>query len=120
MAVLGPHLTIDGYDCLRSKLEDFELIYRVLDEFPARIGLSKIMPPYVFRYSGKIPEKWGLSGFVLIGESHMSIHTFPEAKFLSVDIFACIQFNPEEAASFIQKAFGIKRIETNILKRGRD
>lgn len=120
MSVLGPHLTIDGYDCPRSKLEDLELVYRILDEFPARIGMTKIMPPYVFRYYGKLPEKWGLSGFVLIAESHISIHTFPEGNFLSVDIFACVQFNTEEATSFIQEAFGIKRIETNLIERGRD
>ena len=50
-------------------------------------GDSKIMPPYVFRYHGEVPEDWGVSGVVLIAESHISIHTFPDKGYLSLDIF---------------------------------
>jgi S-adenosylmethionine decarboxylase len=114
----GPHLMLDGYGCAKTKLEDLNLIYRILDELPARIGMTKIMPPYVFKYSGVKPEDWGLSGFVLIAESHISIHTFPEKNFVSVDIFSCKAFDADFASAYLKNAFGMTKYETKVLDRG--
>jgi len=85
----GVHLMLDGYGCDRSKLEDINFISSFLDEYPTEMDMTKIMPPYVFRYNGSVPEDWGVSGFVLIAESHISIHTFPEKRYLSLDMFSC-------------------------------
>ena len=118
MTGFGPHLMLDGYGCERRKLEDLDLIYRILEELPARIGMTRIMPPYVFKYSGLKPEDWGISGFVLIAESHISIHTFPEKNFVSVDIFSCKAFDAALAESYLKKAFQMTKVETNMLDRG--
>jgi S-adenosylmethionine decarboxylase len=118
MIGFGPHLMLDGYGCDRKKLQDLNLIYRILDELPSRIGMTKIMPPYVFKYSGLKPEDWGLSGFVLIAESHISIHTFPEKNFVSADIFSCKAFDLEFAESFLKQALGMEKVECNVLDRG--
>jgi len=114
----GPHLMLDGYGCEKSKLEDLNLIYRILDELPTRIGMTRIMPPYVFKYSGLKPEDWGISGFVLIAESHISIHTFPEKNFVTVDIFSCKEFDADFASKYLQKAFAMEKVESNVLDRG--
>jgi S-adenosylmethionine decarboxylase len=118
MLGFGPHLMLDGYGCDKKKLQDLNLIYRILDELPSKIGMTKIMPPYVFKYSGLKPEDWGLSGFVLIAESHISIHTFPEKNFVSVDIFSCKAFDLEYAGKFMKEAFGMEKVECNVLDRG--
>ncbi len=118
MIGFGPHLMLDGYGCDKKKLQDLNLIYRILDELPNRIGMTKIMPPYVFKYSGLKPEDWGLSGFVLIAESHISIHTFPEKNFVSVDIFSCKTFDLEFAGEYFKQAFGMEKVECNVLDRG--
>ncbi len=114
----GPHLMMDGYGCDKKKLQDLNLIYRLLDELPTRIGMTKIMPPYVFKYKGLRPEDWGLSGFVLIAESHISIHTFPEKNFVSVDIFSCKEFDSEFASGFFTAAFGMAKVESTVVDRG--
>ena len=118
MIGFGPHLMLDGYGCDKKRLQDLNLIYRILDELPDRIGMTKIMPPYVFKYSGVKPEDWGLSGFVLIAESHISIHTFPEKNFVSVDIFSCKVFDAEFAASHLKEAFEMAKVESRMLDRG--
>ena len=118
MIGFGPHLMLDGYGCDKKKLQDLNLIYRILDELPTRIGMTKIMPPYVFKYSGLKPEDWGLSGFVLIAESHVSIHTFPEKNFVSVDIFSCKHFDSELASAYLEKAFEMEKVEKRVLDRG--
>ena len=120
MTGFGPHLMLDGYGCDKAKLTDLNLIYRILEELPARIGMTKIMPPYVLKYSGLKPEDWGLSGFVLIAESHISIHTFPDKNYVSVDIFSCKAFDTEKAIAYISGKFKAKKAETNLLTRGRE
>ncbi len=74
--------------------------------------MTKIMPPYVFKYHGKVPEDWGVSGFVLIAESHISIHTFPDRGYLSLDIFSCKEFDHDQAVAYATELFGIDRHET--------
>ena len=114
----GQHLMLDGYSSDSEKLKDIKLIYNFLDTFPDRISMTKIMPPYVFKYIGKKPEDWGLSGVVIIAESHISIHTFPSKQFLSIDIFSCKKFDSQDCVSFIEEIFGLKKIEVNLLDRG--
>jgi S-adenosylmethionine decarboxylase len=114
----GAHLMLDGYGCEQKKLEDLEHIYRILEEFPERIGMTKIMPPYVFRYTGVRPENWGVSGFVLIAESHVSVHTFPEKQYLSLDILSSKDFDVDRAVAFARQEFGIEKVEHNFLDRG--
>ncbi|OGP69840.1 MAG: S-adenosylmethionine decarboxylase proenzyme [Deltaproteobacteria bacterium RBG_13_60_28] len=114
----GLHLTLDGYGCGQEQLANLDLIYEFLEHCPDLIRMTKIMPPYVFKYHGKVPEDWGVSGFVLIAESHISIHTFPERGYLSLDIFSCKDFDYQQAVAYVTELFGITRHELNLLDRG--
>jgi S-adenosylmethionine decarboxylase len=116
----GVHLMLDGYGCDRNKLEDLSLIATFLDEYPDKMNMTKIMPPYVFRYNGTVPEDWGVSGFVLIAESHISVHTFPEKHYLSLDMFSCKPFDTQAAAETIKHYFDIQKCEINVLDRGHE
>ncbi|MGQ9745707.1 MAG: adenosylmethionine decarboxylase [Dissulfurimicrobium sp.] len=114
----GQHLMMDGYGCDQEKLKDIDGIYDFLSRYPEEINMTKIMPPYVFKYSGRVPEDWGISGFVLIAESHISIHTFPEKMYLSLDIFSCKAFDAQAAIKYITNLFDIKKVEIKLLDRG--
>jgi S-adenosylmethionine decarboxylase len=114
----GQHLTLDGYGCSQERLANLDLIYEFLEHCPDLIHMTKIMPPYVFKYHGKVPEDWGVSGFVLIAESHISIHTFPDRAYLSLDIFSCKEFDYQQAITYVTEVFGITRHEHNLLDRG--
>jgi S-adenosylmethionine decarboxylase len=114
----GLHLTLDGYGGSYERLTNLDAIYEFLDTCPDMIHMTKIMPPYVFKYHGKVPDDWGVSGFVLIAESHISIHTFPERGYLSVDIFSCKDFDYQQAVDYATEMFGIARHEINLLDRG--
>jgi S-adenosylmethionine decarboxylase len=120
MKGFGQHLMLDGYGCNQDLLQDIGLIYNFLDECPERIKMTKIMPPYVFRYEGIKPEDWGISGFVLIAESHISIHTFPEKGYLSLDIFSCKHFEIEDTIVYLKETFQMSKYEHNLLNRGND
>ena len=116
--MFGPHLMVDAYGCDKAKLEDLGLVASILDELPPAIDMTKIMPPYVFKYHAPVPQDWGLSGFVLIAESHISIHTYPEKNYLSIDIFSCKSFDYQQAVAYATELFGIARHEINLLDRG--
>lgn len=112
------HLVIDGYGGDYQGLQDEALIYRFLDEYPSRIGMTKIAPPSVSRYVGGEPEDWGVSGFVLIAESHISIHTFPERGEVWVDIFSCKEFDAGKALQEITSIFSLASTRVWMLERG--
>jgi len=110
---------VDGYNGNFETLASVEAITNFLDTLPAEIGMTKIMPPYVFKYDGgDKPEDWGVSGFVIIAESHISIHTFPEKGYFSIDIFSCKEFDIPAALEIIKSFFGTEDLEVQTTSRG--
>jgi S-adenosylmethionine decarboxylase len=120
MLGFGPHLVFDGQGCPAGRLGDLDSLYRLLDTLPDRIRMTKIMPPYVFRHGVAGGGAEGLSGFVLIAESHISVHTFPSRRFVNVDIFSCENFDVEDALSALREAFAPRRVDWKLLDRGRE
>src|SRR5687767_14077468 len=101
------HLTIDGYGGDRERLSSEELVSSLLDRYPGEINMTKISHPHVQRYIGDKPEDWGVSGFVIIAESHIAIHTFPDRGYVWVDVFSCKEFSTDGATEPIVEAFGL-------------
>ncbi len=112
------HLIIDGYGVDPGKANDLNFIFDVLDRTPDEIGMTKIMPPYVFRYCGVQEQDMGISGIVLIAESHISIHTFPVHGHINIDIFSCKEFDAEAVIDAMRRNFNAAHVKTHILKRG--
>lgn len=61
---------------------------------------------------------YGVTGIILLAESHISIHTWPEKKFAAIDIFMCGKCDPEDAEKIIMMMFKPDRVEKNLLLRG--
>ncbi|WP_232822513.1 adenosylmethionine decarboxylase [Thermus sediminis] len=114
----GPHLMVDGYDASPEKLQDAALVRRVLDELPEEMGMTKVLPPFVYRY-GRDGED-GVTGVVIIAESHIAIHTFPKKRFLSVDIFSCKAFDMAQVLRRLAETFDIGRYATYMIHRGKE
>jgi S-adenosylmethionine decarboxylase len=112
------HLVIDGYGGDAHKLADAELVRALLERVPPEIGMVKITQPYVRRYEGPNPNDWGISGFVLIAESHLSVHTFPERSLLWADIFSCKSFDADRLVEAVREAFSLSEARVTLLNRG--
>lgn len=120
--MFGPHLTLDLYNCNKKRLLDLNLIYKILDELPNLINMHKIFPPQAM-VQGPNPktfDKGGISGFVLIAESHISIHTFVAQEFASIDIFSCKNFDIDKTISYLVDKFEAQKIEKHIISRGKE
>lgn len=121
--MLGPHLILDLYGGNKKKLNSIGFIYKFLDELPEFLDMQKMAPPTVYYWKGsddlKAMDHGGISGVVLIAESHASIHTFPDRGYASVDIFSCKDFDLEKAAELIIKTFEAKTYEKSNMTRGK-
>lgn len=115
----GMHLMIDAYNCNPKVLNDANLLYKLLDELPNKLGMRKMIKPYIVSTEGnnaKDPGGW--SGFILIEESHLSFHTFVKRRFVTIDIYSCKEFNTTDAISYLKKFFKTKDLEIITEKRG--
>ena len=119
--MFGPHLTLDLSECNPQKLSDLSYIYNLLDELPDVISMHKITVPYTFIYRPReTPSEWGVSGFVIIAESHISIHTFPDRGAAFVDIFSCKQFDIHKAMNYVVSSLEAGRADKKLSGRGRE
>jgi len=111
------HLIIDGYSSDRKTLRDEEFLRQWLEDYPARIGMTRISPPYVLRYIGPVLEDWGISGFVFLAESHIGIHTFVEQDYINIDVFSCKDFDTEKAIEDFREGFRLTKLRTCLIDR---
>lgn len=119
-ANFGTHLTLDGYLGDSVLLNDMEKVFTVLDTLPEKLGMHKIITPYVIKCGGNDKkDPGGVSGFVMIAESHISIHTFPGRRFVSIDVYTCQDsLATEKIVGILKEEFGLGETETNVIKRG--
>lgn len=117
---MGPHLMLDCRQCNPDKLGDVAHIFNVLNTLPEKIGMTKIIQPYVFPYSGLIPEDEGVTGVVVIAESHLSFHSFTRKDYFFFDLFSCKPFDVNATLEFIRDAFDVGEMEIHYVERGRD
>ena len=97
---LGVQLMIEMRDCLTERLDDLEWVKRVMVE--AAIKAKATVVDSVFHKFNPI----GISGVVVIAESHLAIHIWPEHRYAAVDIFSCgATLKAAEAAKFLIKQF---------------
>jgi len=72
------HLILDGKLQPKKTLDSLELVYQLLDELPPLLKMNKLIPPFVIRYDGgKKKEDSGITGIIIIAESHIAFHSFP-------------------------------------------
>ena len=116
----GPHLTLDLKGCSKEILQNYNLHFELLKNLPELIGMTPITQPYVFPYSGLLPEDKGITGIVIIAESHLSIHSFEEKGYTFIDMFSCKEFDVEKAVEYILETFKPISYEKNLIQRGKD
>jgi len=111
------HLIIDGYSSNQKILRDEDFLRKWLENYPAKIGMTRISPPHVLKYTGPVLEDWGISGFVFIAESHIGIHTFVEQNYINIDIFSCKDFDTEKAIKDFRERFQLVKLRTCLIDR---
>lgn len=112
------HLLIDGYNGDKQRLWNAELLRTFLDCYPSRIGMHKISAPQIQVSYEDTPEDSWVIGFVIIAESHISVHAFPERDYVAVDIFSCKAFDSNKVLGDIKALYRLGKVKMWLLDRG--
>ncbi len=110
---LGTHLLVELKDCNQEILKDLGKVKEAL------VSAAKHAKATIIDVSFHEFSPFGISGMVVIAESHLSIHTWPEYGYAAVDIFTCGDIiKPEDAAHYIIERFECKQPSIVEMKRG--
>lgn len=113
MRALGRHILIELYDCDKNVLNNFKMVE------DAMIGGAKECRAHVVQSVFHKFNPHGVSGVVVIAESHLAVHTWPEYGYAAVDLFTCgDDINPWIAYEYIANKFRAKNKTAMELNRG--
>lgn len=110
---IGKHIVADLYGVKKELIAKKEEVMKVMESAIRFAGMKKIKSYY------KQFKPWGVTGIVLVSESHVSIHTWPEYELVNLDIFSCGEKKKvEKAFKFFLKNFKPKDYKKIEIDRG--
>ncbi|MDD2283210.1 MAG: adenosylmethionine decarboxylase [Eubacteriales bacterium] len=110
---LGRHVLAEIYDCSAEILNDIKSVEKIMVR-AALVAGAEIREVAFHKFS---PQ--GVSGVVVISESHLAIHTWPELGYAAVDVFTCGEsVDPWVSCNYIKREFAAQRMEAKEIKRG--
>lgn len=113
MNALGRHLLIELFDCDSDAISNLEAVKGALIE-AAKRAQATIVDVVFHEFN-----PFGISGVVVIAESHLSIHTWPEYRYAAVDVFSCGEaLQPELAVNYLVEQFAAERASVVEMQRG--
>lgn len=112
MDTIGRHLIAEFYHCNATHLDDQKRIQSEMLEAAAQIGAT-VVGHFFHKFS---PQ--GVSGTVVIAESHLSIHTWPESRYVSVDIYTCAGLDPRPGFEHLARVLGATQYRVQEILRG--
>jgi S-adenosylmethionine decarboxylase len=108
----GVHLIIDLHGA--QGLDDIDLIESTLRRCVDAAGAT-LLHIHLHHF-----QPSGVSGVAVLAESHISIHTWPEAGYAALDVFMCGQADPDACIPVLRDAFQAKRVDVDEILRGKD
>jgi S-adenosylmethionine decarboxylase len=113
MDYLGNHLLVELYECDSYKLNDLEKLETIMGKAVHISGATALKTSF-HQFA---PQ--GVSGVIIIAESHFTIHTWPEFGYAALDIFTCGNtIDSQKALDFIEKELKVKTVSVTEMKRG--
>ena len=109
---MGAHILLNLYGLDKKLLEKEPIVMELLDEVVDKAKLTKF---------GEISHQFepvGVTGIILLGESHMSVHTWPEFNSAAIDIFSCVgKEEAERASKVVLELFKPKKFDKKVIIR---
>ncbi len=113
MKALGIHLLIELTSCNRQKIDNLDYLEGIMAQAAEAAGAT------VLKTAFQDFNPQGVSGVVVIAESHLTIHTWPEYGYAAVDIFTCgTRVDPWKAADFLKEQLEAGAIQVRDFRRG--
>ena len=108
----GQHYLVEYIDCDPEKLKFVKEVEDILDR-AAKISEATVLEQYFRQF-----DPVGVTGMIMIAESHFSIHTWPEDNYAAFDILTCGEMYPQKAIDLIKNEFQAQKVDIQIIERG--
>ena len=113
MKHLGIHLLLEYWDCNREKLDSKEILETIM------VKAAEVSGATVLQSVFQDFNPQGVSGVVVIAESHLTIHSWPELGYAAIDIFTCgDKVDPWKATQYLEDELEVKEVEVVDMFRG--
>ena len=111
----------DAYDADTKLLWDKKLVRSTLSDVCKLLGVLELSKPLVYSVAdGVLKVPGGVTGMIILAESHISIHTFPTKRFLSADIYSCRHgLDRKRVADFLKRRFRAIDVDVTFILRGK-
>ena len=110
---LGRHVLAEFFECDPNTLNNIDRVEKYMVDAALECGATVVQKCF------HMFNPYGVSGVVIISESHLAIHTWPELGYAAVDLFTCgSKCDPKVAYEFLKTKFSSKRASFTQLKRG--
>jgi spermidine synthase len=108
----GKHVIIDAFQCNRDFLNNKSYLESLMIQVAKYLEI-KVLSSYFYPF-----QPQGVTGMLALASSHMSIHTWPENGYASLDIYTCGERNPLEQADYLLRGISAKKARIYRLSRG--
>lgn len=113
MDTMGRHVIAELWQCNVNKLNNIDILEQVFVEAALKSGAE--IREVTFHKFAPI----GISGVVIISESHLTVHSFPEHGYASIDVYTCgNMIDPHKAVQYIITMLEANRVEKLEIPRG--
>lgn len=109
---LGRHILVEYYNCDENVLKDPRLIENFMND--SALNAKATIVDSVFHHF----NPWGVSGAVIIAESHLTIHTWYEYGYAAADFFTCGDIDPWKSFELLEQLLKSERSESTEIPRG--
>ena len=110
---LGYQTLIELYGCPADLIDDPELVKKILLDLTEVVHLT-VVNSLIHHFS-----PIGVSGVIVIEESHIAIHTWPEFNYVAIDFFTCNQqYDIREGIEYLREHFKAEKVEVKEVRRG--
>ncbi len=114
----GKHLIIDAYGIDYKKLKDGKAIKNLLRGLPEKFKMRPLSKEVVKKVKTAYYPDWGVSGFIMLYESHISLHTWPEEGYVAMDLYSCKDFDDKSIKKYVKNFWGAKKMRVRLVIRG--
>lgn len=109
---LGIHVLLNLYECEEKVLNDASKIECILNYAASEAGMTKVGEAFHEFYPG------GVTGVILLAESHICVHTWPEHNMAAIDIFSCTcDDKAQKATDVLISKFKANKFDKQVCQR---
>ena len=112
--LLGVEWVVDALGCDAARLRDPALVRKLFDDIVAALHLKPVAPLHLHQFGGEA----GITALLLLSESHLALHSFPEHGAVTVNLYSCKTRDELAWRSVLHEAFGSTDVLVRSLPRG--